>query len=131
VSIDFAAIGAALGFKARCVLNIHLPERCSIERPALDDHALTVTLSETYGPFSDSPRRPLMTITHRATGLALTSVAESYPADKKGLRQAVRVCKALRKAPGFDWKQAEPRLPDVPLDIATATLRQLTREVLS
>lgn len=129
--IDFAAIAAALGFKATCVLDIFLPEPCKIERPALDDHALTVTLSETYGPFSDSPRRPLLTITHRATGLALTSVAGSYSADKKGLRQAVKVCKTLRKAPGYDWAQVDPNPPGVPACVNMAALRALVSEARS
>jgi hypothetical protein len=129
VSIDFAAIGAALGFKATCVLDISLPEQCKIERPALDGHALTVTLSETYGPFSDSVRRPLLTITHRATGLALTSVAGSYSADKKGLRQATRVCKALRKAPGYDWTLVDPNPPEMSACDNMAALRALASEV--
>lgn len=127
--IDYVALAAKLGLTATCVLDIHYPERKREERPALDGHALTVTLSETFGPWRDSPPRPILTITHRATGLTLSSVAGPYPADRAGLKRAAAACKLLRKAPGFTWEREDPNPEGVPAAVNAAALRELVGDL--
>ena len=56
----------------------------------------------------DSPPRAILTVTHRASGLCLSSVAGPWLADKEGLRLAKMAAEVLRKAPGIDWSLKDP-----------------------
>jgi hypothetical protein len=129
-AVDYVALATSLGLRGVCVLHEYRPEVRKIERPALcSNGALTVALSETVGPWSDSPPRPILTITHRATGLCLSSVAGPYPATLVGLRQAKAAAKVLRAAPGFDWASETPTPVDALPTDCIAALRELVGDL--
>lgn len=119
--IDYPTLAAALGLRGSCVLHLVTPIEEDVERPAdRSDGALCVALTETIGPWSDSPPRAILTVTHRASGLCLSSVAGPWLADKEGLRLAKMAAEVLRKAPGIDWTLKDPtRGGDTKLLMAT------------
>lgn len=114
IPIDFKAIAAKLKMQGVCTLTEYpgaLPVR--IERFATcTKHPLTIALTQTKGPYSDSQPRPILTLTHRATGLALdTNEAPHcvWPATSAGLREAKRILKAMLAATtDVDWSLVEP-----------------------
>jgi hypothetical protein len=129
-TVDYAALADSLGLRGVCVLHEYRPEVRKIERPAsCSDGALTVALSETVGPWSDSPPRPILTITHRATVLCLNSVAGPYPTTLAGLRQAKATTKVLRAAPGFDWASETPTPVNLPPADCVTALRDLVGDL--
>lgn len=119
--IDYPAIAAALGLRGTCRLRVRRPTVHDVERPAdRSDGALCVALTETFGPWSDSPPRAILTVTHRASGLCLSEVAGPWLANKEGLRLAKAAAEVLRKAPGVDWTLEDPtRGGDTKLLLAT------------
>lgn len=128
--VDYPALAELLGLRGACTVHIFLPEEVKAERPADNaDGALCVAISQTYGPFSDSPVRPILTATHRATGLCLTSAAGPWPATPAGLRRAKAAVKLLRGAPGFDWSAEDPKPADVAAADAIAALRELVGDL--
>ena len=107
--LDLTAIGAALGLRGTCRIHLVRPVEEDVERPAdRSEGALCVALSTTIGPYSDSPPRAILTVTHRASGLCLSEVTGMWLADKDGLRLAKAAAEILRAAPGIDWTLKDP-----------------------
>lgn len=124
-ALDFPTIAAALDMRGTCTIHLVNPVEQDVERPAdRSDGALCVTLSETVGPWSDSPPRAILTVTHRASGLCLSSIAGPWLADKEGLRLAKMAAEVLRKAPGIDWTLKDPTHGG-DTKLLLATLREL------
>ncbi len=128
--IDYPAVAERLGLRGTCTVHLVRPEEQDVERPADNgDGALCVTISRTFGPYTDSPVRPILTATHRATGLCLSAAAGPWPATPAGLRRAKAAVKLLRGAPGFDWPAEDPTPADVPPADAIAALRELVGDL--
>ena len=112
--IDFKAIAAKLKMQGSCTTTEYpgvLPVR--VERFATcAKHPLTIALTQTKGPYSDSQPKPILTLTHRATGLALYSGATPdcvWPATAAGLLQAKKVLReTLAATTDVDWSLPAP-----------------------
>lgn len=128
IPIDYANIAEKLKMHGKCTLTEYPggpPVR--IERFATcSSEPLTIALTGLTGPYSDSQPRPILTLTHRASGLALDLPDRRlwWFATAAGLREAKRILKAIRVATtDVDWKIAEPitnptRIDDVQKKIA-------------
>lgn len=119
IPVDYPALAEKLGLRGSCVVTTAggrgTAEPQRISRPATcADGALTIVLTETVGPFRDSSPQPILTLTHRASGLALNVVTPAggqwWPATAAGLQLARRTMKALRTATEgtVDWLAVDP-----------------------
>lgn len=133
--IDFKAIAAKLKMQGTCTLTEYpgaLPVR--VERFATcAKHPLTIALTQTKGPYSDSQPRPILTLTHRATGLALNTNEAPHcvwPATAAGLREAKRTLKAtLAATSDVDWSLVEPLVGAARIAEVQGKLAVVMREV--
>lgn len=132
VPVDYPALAEKLGLRGSCVVTVPTagaePQR--IPRPATcTDGALTIALTETVGPWRDSSPQPILTLTHRASGLALDVVPPAggrwWPATAAGLQLARRTMKALRTATEgtVDWLAVDPFPADETRGLVVAAVR--------
>lgn len=121
---DLAPVAERLGFKHTCRVEDWRPERVWVDRPAATAKGpLVVTLSRTIGPWTTSPSRPIVVVTHRASGLSLSQVAGPWHATPTGVRAARAALRALLAAPGFDWAKTDPTPPGTTEAAAIEMLR--------
>jgi len=136
VPIDYKSVAAKLNMQGACTLTEYpgaLPIR--IERFATcTKHPLTIALTQTKGPYSDSQPRPILTLTHRVTGLALdTNEAPHcvWLATAAGLREAKKVLRAtLAATTDVDWSSPTPivdpaKIAEVQAKIAAILIAQV------
>ena len=117
VPVDYPGLVAKLKLRGSCVITEYRgsdPAPVQVTRPATcADGALTIVLTETVGPYTDSSPRPILTLTHRASGLAVDLVPGAggwWPATAAGLRLARRVLRAVVTATkgAVDWAASDP-----------------------
>lgn len=117
VPVDYPGLVAKLKLRGSCVITEYRgsdPTPVWVTRPATcAKGALTIVLTETVGPYTDSSPRPILTLTHRASGLAvdvLPSADQWWPATAAGLRLARRVLRAVLTATkgAVNWAAIDP-----------------------
>ena len=117
VPVDYPGLVAKLKLRGSCVITEYRgsdPAPVWVTRPATcAKGALTIVLTETVGPYTDSSPRPILTLTHRASGLAVDLVPGAggwWPATAAGLRLARRVLRAVVTATkgAVDWAAIDP-----------------------
>jgi len=135
VPLDYPALAAKLRLRGSCVVTDYRgsdPTPIRVARPATcTKGALTIVLTETVGPYTDSSPRPILTLTHRASGLAVDLVPGAggwWPGTAKGLRLARRVLRAVVAATkgAVDWAAVDPFPAELGLEarqLAVAAMR--------
>ena len=133
IPVDYPGLVAKLKLRGSCVITEYRgsdPAPVQVTRPATcADGALTIVLTETVGPYTDSSPRPILTLTHRASGLAVNVLFDCgrwWLATAAGLRHARRVLRAVLTATkgAVDWSAVDP-LPTDPeaRQLAAAAMR--------
>ena len=133
IPVDYPGLVAKLKLRGSCVITEYRgsdPAPVQVTRPATcADGALTIVLTETVGPYTDSSPRPILTLTHRASGLAVDVLPDCgrwWLATAAGLRHARRVLRAVLTATkgAVDWSAVDP-LPTDPeaRQLAAAAMR--------
>lgn len=140
VPVDYPGLVAKLKLRGSCVITEYRgsdPAPVRVTRPATcADGALTIVLTETVGPYTDSSPRPILTLTHRASGLAVDVLPDCgrwWLTTAAGLRHARRVLRAVLTSTkgAVDWSAVDP-LPTDPeaRELAAAAMRASVAAVL-
>lgn len=133
VPLDYPALIAKLRLRGSCVITEYRrsdPTPIQVARPATcTKGALTIVLTETVGPYTDSPPRPILTLTHRASGHLVPGAGGWWwPGTAKGLRLARRALRAVVAATkgAVDWAAVDPFPAELGLEarkLAVAAMR--------
>jgi hypothetical protein len=138
--IDYPVVAAKLKLRGACMTTEHridvsgTTRAMRVERPATcADGTLTIVLTESRGPYLDSPLVAILTLTHRASGLCLDPFG-SWPATTAGLRLARATLRAVLTASAglYDWSLVDPVPTGGSARIdAGAVLRKLAVDLLA